>query len=114
MNEKFCGALEKILNDYYHGKAKQRLDMIMADAENDEDAEENVYAIMRNIIRKNESNTSQHYTLDVSEYSDACDGDQAADCYRDRRGLWVVNGREVTKSFSNWIDKNISDIQIER
>jgi hypothetical protein len=107
MNEKFCDTLEKILNDYYHGKAKQRLDMIMADAENDEDAEENVYAIMRNVIRKNESNTSQHYTLDVSGCSEACDGDQAADCYRDRRSLWVVNGREVTKSFSDWIDKNI-------
>jgi len=104
INKAVADAIERVIREYYKYETDSRLAFIAEDAEDKDELDDNIIAMMYNIVCDHDSKSSQHYTLDVSGYWQAGDGSQKADCYRDRRGLWVVNGEEVSKEYSNWID----------
>lgn len=106
INKAIAGAIERVIRAYYKDETDSHLAYLAEDAEDEDELDYTVIAMMRNIVHNYDSRSSQHYTLDVSGYWQAGDGSRAADCYRDRRGLWVVNGHEVMKEFSDWIDSH--------
>ena len=106
INKKISEAIERVIRAYYKGETDATLAALVAESEAaeeageitvEEDLDEFAIEIFRNIIRDIDSKSSQHYELDVSGCCEAGDGSQNADCYRDRRGLWVVNGEDVSR-----------------
>lgn len=98
-------AVSHMADEMYPAKGgMDHLSRILSEEEDDEGFDAMLCAFLEGVFTQREGRAAQHYILDVSEYHKAGDGSQAADCWRNRHGLWVVDGNVTDRHFTAWID----------